>query len=128
MTVWNCRLIKYYIFVIKSNTMNFTEFHKDLSKEFGFPSRLSKKIMSFLLKRLKHKLLFGTEVTLWGIGTFVLAVRQPKKFLNLQTGEIQMSRLIFVLKLRVTKSLKEALAKKTVYGYDNSQSKKINKK
>ena len=72
--------------------MNFTEFHKDLSKEFGYSSRTSKKIVSFLMKRLRHKLMFGTEVTLREIGTFVLKVRHPKPFLNLKTGKMGMSK------------------------------------
>ena len=101
--------------------MNFTEFHKDLSKEFGFSSATSRKIISFLLQRLRYKLLFGTEVTLWGVGTFILKIRHPKKFLNLQTGKVQTSKRTFALALRVTRRFNEDLKKKTVYGYALSQ-------
>lgn len=101
--------------------MNFTEFHKDLSEEFGFSAQTSKKIVSFLLKQLRHKLLFGTEVTLRNIGTFKLKVSHPKPFLNLKTNKMQMSKRIFVLKLVVTRKMADALKKKTVYGYALSQ-------
>lgn len=102
--------------------MNFTEFHKDLSKEFGISTRQSKKIVSFLLKRLRHKLMFGTEVTLREIGTFKLKVRHPKPFLNLKTNKMEMSNRIFLLKFRVTRKMADDLKKKTVYGYSESQS------
>lgn len=101
--------------------MNFSDFHKDLSDEFGFSTRQSKKILSFLLKRLRQKLLFGTEVNLRNIGSFRLKVSHPKPFLNMQTGKMEKSNRIFVLKLQVTRRMAEALKKKTVYGYSESQ-------
>lgn len=108
--------------------MNFTEFHKDLTREFNLPHNTSKKIVAYLMKRMRHNLLFGTEITLRNIGTLVLKVRQPKPFLNLQTKVMQMSVRKYVLDIRVTHGMADALKKKTVYGYALSQSEKKDKK
>ena len=108
--------------------MNFTEFHKDLSKEFNLPADTSKKIVSFLQKRMKHKILFGTEITLREIGTLILLVRQPKLFLNFKTDKMQMSELKYVLGIRVTRGMKKILKNKTVYGHAVSRREKRDKK
>jgi len=101
--------------------MNYTDFHKDLSQKFGYSTRESKRIIAFLQKELRKKLLFGTEITLREIGTFKLKVRHPKPFLNLKTNKMQISKRIFVLKLQVTRKMATDLKKKTVYGYSESQ-------
>jgi nucleoid DNA-binding protein len=106
---------------VNAKQMNFSEFHKDLSKEFGYSTRESKKIVSFLQKLLRKKLMFGVEVSLREIGTFVRRVRHPKPYLNLKTNKMEMSQRIFVLKLRTTRKMADDLKKKTVYGYSQSQ-------
>lgn len=113
---------KVYI-CVKHLHMNFTEFYKDLSEEFGIPHDTSKRMVSFLQKKMRKKLLFGTEVTLRNIGTFVLKVSHPKPFLNLQTAKMQISERCFKLNFRVTRRMDEDLKKKTVFGYDSSQPK-----
>lgn len=101
--------------------MNFSEFHKDLSQEFGYSTRESKRILSFLQKQLKKKLMFGVEVTIREIGTFVRKVSHPKPFLNLKTGKMEMSNRIFLLRLRVSRKMATELKQKKVYGYSQSQ-------
>lgn len=101
--------------------MNFSQFYKDLSYEFGLSERQSKKIVAFLIKRLRKKLLFGTEVTLREMGTFKLTVKHPKPFLNLKTNEMDMSERSFQLKFRPSQKMTDDLKKKTVYGYSKSQ-------
>lgn len=95
--------------------MNFTNFEDDLSQEFGFTKKTSRKIIMFLLKKIRTSIMFGQELSLRGIGKFVLRVRKPKKFLNLQSGEMQISKKSYYLDFKVYDNLKEYLKKKTVY-------------
>lgn len=95
--------------------MNFTDFTEDLADEFNLTKKQSRAIITYLVKRLKKKILFGHEVSFREIGTFVLNVRQPRKFLNLQSGQMNTSNKIYCLNFRVTKKMKERLKKKIVY-------------
>jgi len=95
--------------------MNFTDFNKELSKEFGFTEKHSRKIITFLIKRLRHKLIFGTEVSFRLIGTFRLKVRQPKKYLNFQTAKMDRSKKSYYLQFIPTLKMKNRLKEKTVH-------------
>jgi len=95
--------------------MNFTDFTKDLSEEFGFSERQSRKIITFLTKRLKNKLVFGCEVSLREIGIFKLRIRKPRPFLHLKTGKTEMSKKSFYLSFRPSKKMADQLKDKTVY-------------
>lgn len=95
--------------------MNFTDLTDDLSIEFGLTKQLSRKIITFLIKKLREKIVFGIEVSFRNIGTFRLKIRQPKPFLHLKTGNTEMSKKSFYLNFRPTLLMKEKLKTKTVH-------------
>lgn len=95
--------------------MNFTDFTDDLANEFGLTKDLSRKILTYCIKRLRERLLFGEEVSLRLIGTFKLRVRKPKKFLNLQTNKMELSNKSYYLDFKTTELMNNELKKKTVY-------------
>jgi nucleoid DNA-binding protein len=95
--------------------MNFSEFHKEVSVEFGIPQAVSKKILAFLTKRMREQLIFGTSITFRNIGSLVLKVRQPKPFKHFKTGLMAMSKKKYVLTIEVCQNLKTRLKNKIVY-------------
>ena len=95
--------------------MNFTDFKDELAEEFGITKDLSRKILSFLLKRLEHQLFFGVEVTFRLIGTLKLRKRLPKRYTNLHTGVLQWSKKSYYLSFRATERMANKLKEKTIY-------------
>ncbi len=95
--------------------MNLKEFSKDLSEEFGIPEYIAKRMLSFLTKKIRNRLLFGVEITLREMGTFRLKVRKPKKYMNLQTGKWCMSEKHYYLDFVPTQKMKLDLKKKIVH-------------
>lgn len=116
-----CSVVLFFLYICKKETMHLTDFNKELAKEFNISEREAKKILSYINKAMHQKLLLGTNISLRKIGTLILKIKHPKPYLNLQTGEMQMSKRAFALGLRVTRSMDQALRKKTVYGYSKSQ-------
>lgn len=95
--------------------MNFTDFTDDVANEFGLTKDLSRKIITFLIKRLRKKLIFGNEVSFRLIGAFKLRVRKPKPYLNLQTNVMEMSKKSYYLDFIPTVKMKDRLKEKTVH-------------
>jgi len=95
--------------------MNFYDLKDEVAEEFGITKDLSRKIMSFLLKRMQYHLFFGTEISFRLIGTFRLLKRDPKPFKHLKTGKMEMSKKSYYLKFKVSKRMAEKLKGKTVY-------------
>jgi len=95
--------------------MNFTDFTDDLADEFGLTKRDARKIITFLAKKLKKRLSFGEQVSIRNLGTFILRIRQPKKFLHLKTGKLEMSKKCYYLSFKVTDKMANELKAKTVY-------------
>jgi nucleoid DNA-binding protein len=95
--------------------MNLTDFSQDIAKEFDIPNYKAKKLLSFLTKLIAQKLIFGIEVTFREVGTFRLSVRQPKKYLNLQTNKWCLSKKSYYLNFIATLKMKTKLKNKTVH-------------
>lgn len=95
--------------------MNLTDFSKDISEEFGIPEYKAKKLLSFLTKKIRNRLIYGIEVTFREIGTFRLKIRPPKKYLNLQTNTMEVADKAYRLKFEPTKKMRDDLRKKPVY-------------
>ena len=95
--------------------MNLTDLNKDLAEEFGISQIQAKRMLSFVNKRIRTRLLFGEEISIRKVGTFKLRVRQPRNYMNLQTREITRSEKHYFLDFIPTHSMKEDLKKKTVY-------------
>lgn len=95
--------------------MNFTDFNKDLSEEFDLTQQESKKILSFLQKRIKDRLIFGVDISIREVGTFTRAIRKPKPYLNLQTNKMQVAPRRYFLKFVVKKTMADKLKKKTLF-------------
>jgi len=96
--------------------MNFYSFKDEIAEEFGLTKELSRKIISYIQKRMYQKIIFGEEISFWLIGTLKLKVRQPFKFQNLQTRKIELSKKSYYLKLNVKESMKKRLKEKIVHG------------
>lgn len=104
--------------------MNFTDFDKELAKEFdNLNQREAKRILYFLQKQMAKKIRHGTEISIREIGILILRVREPKKYLDFQSGEVKNSKRKYTLSLRVSRAMSKFLRSKTVYGYENSQKK-----
>jgi nucleoid DNA-binding protein len=95
--------------------MNFTDLTEEVAEEFGLTKDLSRKIITFLVKKLREKLVFGMNVSFRHIGSFKLRVRHPKMFMNLQTGQKQMSKKCYYLDFKATPNMEGRLKEKTVY-------------
>ena len=95
--------------------MNFNDLKHDVAKEFGLNQRLSRRIVSYLLVRMRERLLFGEEINMHTIGCLKIKVRQPKKYINLQTGLETISKKAYVLKLEPSPKMAQELKNKTVY-------------
>ena len=95
--------------------MNFTDYTVAFSKEFGVSQRTARKMITFLTKKLKHDLIFGVQISFREIGMFRLKKRQPKKYLNLQTGKMGLSKLCYYLDFKATKKMIKRLKDKTVH-------------
>ena len=104
-----------YICINKIRQMNFTDFKKDLATEFGFSERQSKKILTFLTKKIRNKLLFGQQISLRNKGTFKLGIRQPRKYLHFKKNIMMMSKKSYYLDFKVTEKMSNELKEKTVY-------------
>lgn len=95
--------------------MNFTSLSKELSKEFNIPQKETAKMLGFLLKRMRFHIMFGQEIFFHNIGTMIIRKRMPKRYLNLQTNKICVTKKKYFLSLRVSKVLAKDLAEKTVF-------------
>jgi nucleoid DNA-binding protein len=96
--------------------MNLTDYKKDLSKEFNITEREGKKIIMFLLTKMRRDLIFGQEISLREIGKFILAVRRRRRFHNIKTGNIELTKKnSFYLKFQVYPNLEQKLKDKTVH-------------
>ncbi len=96
--------------------MNFYSFKDEIAEEFGLTKELSRKIISYIQKRMDQNIILGEEISFWLIGTLKLKVRQPFKFQNLQTRKIELSKKSYYLKLNVKESMKKRLKEKIVHG------------
>lgn len=104
------------LYLSKQYTMNFTDFSDDFAKEFGISNkRVAKKMLIWLTKQLKQRLIFGTEVSLREIGCFKLKVRQSRKYLNFQNNQMDVSKKTYYLKFRPTEKMKKRLKQKTIH-------------
>jgi len=95
--------------------MNFTTLSDDLAKEFKMPKRTALKMITFLMKRMREKLIFGQHIKLHQIGTIKLRVRKSKPYPDIAKNKMQISKKKYYLFLEVTQGLKDDLTKKTVY-------------
>ena len=95
--------------------MNFTHFKHDLVHEFGLSSEISAKIVSYILKKIRKKLLFGEEISFWKVGTLKLIIRKPRAYKHLKTGKMAINKKSYYLKFETTPSMKVDLKNKKVY-------------
>jgi len=95
--------------------MNFTTLSDDLAKEFKMPKKQALKMTTFLMNRMRAKLIFGQHISLYKIGTLVLKIRKSKPFPSVKTGKMEISKKKYYLALNVSKGLTTELRKKTVY-------------
>ena len=95
--------------------MNFTDFTEDLSEEFGLTKTQSRAIITYLVKRLREKILFGAEVSFRHMGTFKLGISLPRKYLHLKKNVMMMSEKKYNLKFRLSQKMLNDLKEKEVY-------------
>lgn len=108
-------VVFFLLFLLKTVTMNFTDLDKEISQEFGITKTEARKILCFIQNKLREKIVYGLEISFRGLGVFLLRVRQPKKYLNLQTNKMSISNKSYFLDFKVSRKLKERLKKKPVY-------------
>lgn len=108
--------MSFFIYICKKRKqMNFTTLSDDLSKEFNMSKRQALKMTTFLMSRMREKLIFGQHVNLYRVGTLVLKVRKSKPFPSVKTKKMEISKKKYYLALNVSPGLKTELKKKTVY-------------
>ena len=95
--------------------MNFKDLNKDIAKEFGLTQAQSKDILTFIEKTMRKKLLYGTNISIRGIGSLLLKVREPRKYLHIPTQELKMSRRVYSLVFKIRRKFNQELKQKTVY-------------
>ena len=95
--------------------MNLSDFSKDYATKFNISERKAKRQLKYLEKEMFKKFILGISIKIYKIGIFSLKIREPKPFLNLQTGKQEVSERSYYLHFKAYTTIIEALKKKTVY-------------
>lgn len=95
--------------------MNFTDFDRDIAKEFGLTKKESRKILAFVQRKMREKILFGMNINIFKVGTLKIRVRRPRRFLHLKTNKIERTEACLFLDIKVSRRLEQQLKQKPVY-------------
>lgn len=73
------------------NTIKIDELSRDVAKKNGSPIQLTKRFTKDVFSVLADYLSHGQSVYIHNLGTFKIVTKNPKKYKDLNTGEVKVS-------------------------------------
>ena len=97
---------------------------KRVAKQTGLPLSTVKEILSWFLITVKNKVREEERVTLRGLGSFYLKKRNPRRYRNIRTGEVQSTTGEPIVSFAPSRCLTEAVNANKSNLVDSNRSKK----
>lgn len=95
--------------------MTVTEMAPELAKKHNLPKTQVKQLLLDLQNMMHEKIYFGMEVKIHKVGVITPRVRKPRKFMNMQTGKLQMPEPTYFAYFKQSQVLANRLKTKTVH-------------
>lgn len=72
--------------------MNYQDYAQQLSRKFIRNHEESERILKFLFEKISQDLAKGERVRFRGFGSFLKVTRPPRKYRNIATGKVEITR------------------------------------
>lgn len=88
---------------------------KNVSKKIGVDKKTTTIVVNAFLEEIVNSLKQGINVSIREFASFEIKIQNPKRYPNINTGKMELSKKYYYLKFTPSTLIKNFLKKKTVY-------------